>query len=105
MSEKALELLTREDFPQGIAAGIPKGIPLAAKFGEFEEETGKKEKQLHEFGIVYHPKGPYILGIMTKGSDFTLQANVISAISALVYQEVDTAAGLRTNLPPAPNQR
>lgn len=95
MSEKALQMLSREDFPQGISGGVPKGVTVAAKFGEYGEENGNKEKQLHEFGIVYHPKGPYILGIMTKGSDFNLQADVIKAISALVYNEVEAATALR----------
>lgn len=90
MSEKALELLTHEDFPQGIAAGVPKGVTVAAKFGEFESGIAGKGKQLHEFGIVYHPKGPYIIGIMTQGNDYARQAEAIRDISALVYREVDT---------------
>jgi beta-lactamase class A len=86
MSEKALQLLSKEDFPQGISAGVPKGVAVAAKFGEFEDGTNK---QLHEFGIVYHPKGAYILGIMTMGNNFELQAEIIRNISALIYHEVD----------------
>lgn len=87
MSEKALELLTRENFPQGIVAGVHKGVVVAAKFGEFDDG---KVKQLHEFGIVYHHKHPYIIGIMTQGNDFASQADAIREISALVYHEVDT---------------
>jgi beta-lactamase class A len=92
MSEKALQLLSREDFPQGISAGVPKGIAVAAKFGEFESGNRGEKKQLHEFGIVYHPKGHYILGIMTQGNDYTRQAEIIRDVSALVYREVDTGA-------------
>lgn len=86
MSEKALELLTHEDFPKGIAAGVPKGVTIAAKFGEFDDG---KIKQLHEFGIVYHHKGPYIIGIMTQGNDFARQTDAIREISALIYRQVD----------------
>ncbi|WP_243372327.1 serine hydrolase [Geotalea sp. SG265] len=89
MSEKALQLLTLEDFPQGIAAGIPKGTAVAAKFGESHQGS---EKQLHEFGIVYHPKGPYIIGIMTRGRDATALAAVIRDLSALIYGEVSAAS-------------
>lgn len=91
MSEKALQLLSKEDFPQGISAGVPKGVAVAAKFGEFESGTNGEEKQLHEFGIVYHPQGAYILGVMTMGNSFELQAEIIRNISALIYHEVDTA--------------
>lgn len=89
MSEKALELLSKEEFPQGISAGVPKGTIVAGKYGETQNETGKSELQLHEFGIVYHPKGHYILGIMTRGNDIKQQTDVIREISALVYHEVD----------------
>jgi beta-lactamase class A len=92
MSEKALELLTLEDFPQGIAAGVPRGVTVAGKFGEAASNTPGEEFQLHEFGIVYHPRGPYILGVMTVGSDPTSQAKVISGISALVYEEIESQA-------------
>jgi beta-lactamase class A len=86
MSEKALQLLTLEDFA-GISAGVPQGIAVAAKFGESNQGG---EKQLHDFGIVYHPGGPYILGVMTRGHDASAQAEVIKDLSALVYREVST---------------
>ncbi|MDD2733930.1 MAG: class A beta-lactamase-related serine hydrolase [Desulfuromonadaceae bacterium] len=92
MSEKALQLLSHEDFPKGISAGVPKGVVVAAKFGEFESGSHGEKKQLHEFGIVYHPKGHYILGIMTQGKDFEQQTEIIRDVSAMVYREVDTGA-------------
>lgn len=88
MSEKALKLLSLQDFPQGIAAGVPGNVPVAAKFGESAAGPGGEDKQLHEFGIVYHPSGPYILGIMTLGEDLASQAEIIRNISAMVYAEV-----------------
>lgn len=87
MSEEALRLLSREDFPQGISAGVPKGVAVASKFGEYEDGSGAK--QLHEFGIVYHLKGAYILGVMTQGNDFERQSEFIRDVSALVYREID----------------
>lgn len=90
MSEKALELLSLQDFPQGIAAGVPKGIPVAAKYGVDEGGAGK-DAQLHEFGIVYHRSQPYILGIMTQGHDLDRQAEILREISRMVYVEVDSA--------------
>lgn len=87
MSEKALRYLSTTDFDDGIAAGLPAGVTLASKFGEKTlVESGVRE--LHEFGIVYHPRGPYLLGIMTKGHDFARLASVIREISGAVYTEV-----------------
>lgn len=88
MSELALKLLTMEDFPKGIAAGVPPGIPVAAKFGEHAVNKNGGGKQLHEFGIIYHPKSPYILGVMTEGDNFDRQAEVIRTVSAMVFAEV-----------------
>jgi beta-lactamase class A len=97
MSERALQLLSLEDFPQGISAGVPKGVTVAAKFGEYTDNKITNGNQLHEFGIVYHPKGHYILGIMTKGSDFSRQTEIIREISAIVYQEVDSGTAISTS--------
>lgn len=94
MSEKALQLLSLQDFPQGISAGVPKGTVVASKFGENASGMGAKEKQLHEFGIVYHPKGPYILGVMTQGQDFERQAEIIRDISKIIYEAVDSTSVL-----------
>jgi hypothetical protein len=66
---------------------------VAAKFGEYiEKDKGGNYKQLHEFGIVYHPRSPYILGIMTRGNDFEKQAETIREISRLIYTEVGKTA-------------
>jgi beta-lactamase class A len=89
MSEKALKLLSLQDFPQGIIAGVPKGIVVSSKYGETAEGPSERNKQLHEFGIVYHPKHRYIVGIMTKGSDYGRMAQVIQGVSKIIYDEVD----------------
>lgn len=91
MSEKALKLLSLQDFPQGMSAGIPKGIKVAAKFGEVVPERPGEDIQLHEFGIIYHPRNRYILGIMTRGQRFDEQAEIIRDISKMVYTEVDSS--------------
>lgn len=93
MSEKALEYLSHMDFRDGIVAGIPRGVPVASKFGERTlESSGVKE--LHEFGIVYHPRGPYLIGIMTKGNDFGCLVTVLRDISAEVYGEMGRQRGM-----------
>jgi beta-lactamase class A len=88
LSEKALRYLTESTYRDGIVAGLPENIVVAHKFGErFSSRTGKR--QLHEIAIVYYPANPYILAIMTKGTDYDSLSKVIRDISELTYKEVD----------------
>lgn len=86
-SEKVLSILSNSDYNTGIAAGIPKNIILANKFGE---RFIGEEKQLHDCGIIYYPGNPYVLCIMSRGDDFKELEKVISEISKLVYEEIDS---------------
>lgn len=86
-SEKMLSLLARSEFDQGIVSGVPKELTVANKFGErFIED----EKQLHDCGIVYFPKNPYLLCVMTRGKDYIELTGVIRDISKMVYEEVES---------------
>ena len=92
MSEKALKLLSQVQYDEGIASGIPFNIKVANKFGEREYtlEPIHGRKQLHDCGIIYHPKKPYILCVMTKGSNFESLQRTIKEISTNIYQKVNT---------------
>lgn len=93
MSEKALELLTTPDFPQGIEAGVPKNITTAQKFGErgVVSPTGQLlSAELHDCGIIYYPSHPYLLCIMTKGAKFDDLTRLIRDLSTLVYHDIDS---------------
>lgn len=85
MSEKALRLLTKTEFQDGIVAGVPQDITIAHKFAERSYTTGE-EKQLHDCGIVYDPKGPYLVCVMTRGSDFNKLKDIIKNISIITYE-------------------
>jgi len=84
-SEKALELLTKAEFKQGLVANLPKSILIAHKFGE--REVGDGTHQLHDCGIVYYPKHPYLVCIMTKGPNFNDLSTTIEQISNKIYDE------------------
>jgi len=84
-SEKALELLSRAEFKQGLVANLPKNIPIAHKFGE--REVGNGTHQLHDCGIVYYPNHPYLVCIMTKGPNFNDLSATIEQISNKIYSE------------------
>jgi beta-lactamase class A len=94
MSEKALRYLSKFTFRNGMAAGIPPNIEIACKQGERTVSASKEGEQqelqqLHEFGIIYHPNRPFLLGIMSRGSDVDHLEKVIRDITRLVYEEVD----------------
>ncbi len=92
MSERALELLSKTQFPFGLAAGIPAGIKIAHKFGERHENL---VLQLHDCGIIYHPQHPYLLCVMTRGGDMETLRKIIQQVSRLVYDEVNRQASSR----------
>lgn len=87
-SERALELLSRSAYTRGLVQGVPRGVTVAHKFGE-RKLSDVSELQLHDCGIVYHRKKPYLLCVMTKGAVFTRLEQVISEISKMVYENVE----------------
>lgn len=90
MSEKALEYLANSEFKDGLVAGVPSNILVAHKFGERAFGDNKGKKQLHDCGIIYYPKHPYLLCVMTEGNSFELLDDVIRDISRVVYEEIST---------------
>ncbi|MBP9822358.1 MAG: serine hydrolase [Candidatus Pacebacteria bacterium] len=89
ISELALSFLVDVDYRDGLVAGVPSGIPVAHKFGERTGFQGGV-KQLHDCGIVYFDKNPYLLCVMTRGQDFSRLAETISEISRIVYRELES---------------
>lgn len=95
-SEKALELLSRTTFTQGLVAGVPEGTVVSHKFGTralLSEGSSVEDpdtvKELHDCGIIYYPDHPYFLCIMTRGTDFKKLESVIRDASALVWKEIE----------------
>lgn len=95
MSEKALRYLSRSAFRDGIVAGIPPNVDCAIKSGEraMQADAGggieKQIKQLHEFGIIYYPGRPYLIGVMARGEDSGKLTNVIRDVTTMIYEEID----------------
>ncbi len=90
-SEYALSLLTQVRFADGLNKGVPKDISIAHKFGERKNAGGMR--QFHDCGIVYYPKYPYLLCVMTRGNDTQKLVTAIQEVSAFVYKEVDSEYG------------
>ncbi|TLM65762.1 MAG: serine hydrolase [Deltaproteobacteria bacterium] len=88
-SEKALEILAKSEFREGIRAGLPAGVPAATKFGEWGDSADSTIVQAHEFGIVYYPGRPYLLGVMTRGKRGKPFNDLLAEVSRLIYQSVE----------------
>ncbi len=89
-SEEALKLLLEPDFSEGLKKGVPPDVEVAQKFGERtiytdDAQTQVEEKELHDCGIVYYPSNPYLLCVMTRGTDFTQLSTVIQNITRMSY--------------------
>lgn len=89
-SEKALVLLSRATFAQGLTAGIPDGVVVAHKFGEHIMVKGNTPSgvELHDCGIVYYPGRPYLLCVMTNAKDVASAYSIIKNISAKTYSAI-----------------
>lgn len=91
-SEAVLKILSETNYHDGLVAGVPKNTKVAHKYGERFPADFKNIKentiQLHDCGIVYHPKAPYILCVMTRGNDFQKQQAIIKQISHFFYEKI-----------------
>lgn len=86
-SEYLLSVLADSSFTQGMRAGLPPGVAVADKFGEYR--VSEDDLRLNDCGIVYRPHDPYILCVFTKGTNFDTLAGVISTISKMVFEELE----------------
>lgn len=87
-SEWALDILSKSEFRTGLVAGVPPTVAVAHKFGE-KSDASNGTVQLHDCGIVYYPKHPYLLCVMSQGPDFRLLDDVIAEISRITFSAVD----------------
>ncbi len=89
-SEHALELLSRAEFKDGIREPLPTEIAVASKFGERSVVTLPSLKvvatELHDCGIVYREKDPYLLCVMTRGKGFPELLGAMHAVSKAAYE-------------------
>lgn len=63
-------------------------VKVSHNFGE-KSDASEGTVQLHDCGIVYYPRHPYLLCVMSKGPNFELRDDVIANISQITFSEVD----------------
>lgn len=88
-SEYATELLAESTFKEGLVKKIPKTVAVAHKMGEWGDG---QTVELHDCGIVYVDKNPYILSVMTRGHDMTKLSDIIANISNMAYEAMSAPA-------------
>ena len=74
-SADMLQLMSREVLDNGLAAGVPRGVPVAHKTGNWGDAT-------HDAGIVFAPSGPYVFVALTSNG---YETSRINAVSEAVY--------------------
>lgn len=95
-SQKILEILTKVKFEHGLVKGLPPHVTVAHKFGTFtgtDKDGSVSFVELHDCGIVYNQKHPYILCVMTKGQDINKMSDFIAGISKSVYESAEDHYG------------
>lgn len=88
MSEKALTLLSQTEFGSGLVTGLPPGMNVAHKYGEWAIRNGSGAItgiELHDCGIVYAPNHPYQICIMTEGTNEKDLETTIQGVSKAVH--------------------
>ncbi len=90
MSEKAISILTKAKFADGLTAPLPIGTVVAHKFGEHIDGSGAQVTavELHDCGLVYLPNNPYFLCVMTHGKTLEGDEHIIQGVSDLIYKQV-----------------
>ncbi len=67
-SEKILKYMSQSTFKDYLSQGIPSGVTFAHKYGE-----NKEYDIFADSGIVYVPGKPYMISVIIKGKDSTLE--------------------------------
>jgi beta-lactamase class A len=75
-----IRLLVQEEFDNGLRAGLPPGVLLAHK-------TGNWGASIHDAGLVFAPKGTYVFVVLTEAAN---AAFLTRELSRTVYEYFTT---------------
>jgi beta-lactamase class A len=87
-SQEILNYLAKSKFPDKLAAGVPPGVTVAHKIGDFVEKNGNGEA-FTDCGIVYIPRRPYLLCMVSKTDEQTARVRM-QDISRMIYDFVSS---------------
>lgn len=93
-SEELLRILSQSHYTEGIRKYVPSNVQVSHKFWErrYISESGNEITQLHDCWVVYYPKYPYLLCIMTKWSstEFSSLEPIIQDTSRLIFETIQS---------------
>lgn len=78
-SAAMLDLLRRQAINDRLPAGVPPGVPVAHKTGNWDNAT-------HDVGVVFAPRGAYVIAVL---SDLAWENEGIVRLSRAVYEYFD----------------
>lgn len=84
-SDSALSLLTQTVFREGLVKELPASRIVAHKFGEAGND---QIHELHESGIIYLDNNPYMITVMSRGTDWNTLSGILGHISKIVYDKM-----------------
>lgn len=87
-SNQILEHLTRSQFNDKLPAGVPEGIKVAHKIGEYNDY--KENKAFMDCGIIYVPRRPYSVCMISVGDEKVARERMKKA-SQTIYNYVANA--------------
>lgn len=87
-SQEILNYLSKSDFTDKLVAGVPSGVTVAHKIGDFVEKNGNGEA-FTDCGIVYIPRRPYLLCMVSKTDEQTARVRM-QDISRMIYDFVSS---------------
>lgn len=91
-SQKILSYLAQTEFNDKLVAGVPSEVPVAHKIGVIEGDSYR------DCGIIYLPSRPYILCMISKGTEAEAQQRM-KDVSKMIYDYVSTANSTIINKP------
>lgn len=91
LSDKALELLTKSEYNNGLTRYIGDKMSVAHKFGEKNIDG---VFQLHEGGIFFTGSLDYVLIVMTRGKKQEAMADFIADVSKLIVDNLVSNYGI-----------
>jgi beta-lactamase class A len=84
-SSLILDKLTKTKFPDKLVAGIPSDVIVAHKIGDYNDDKGNEA--FMDCGIVYVPRRPYMLCMLSVGDEQTARERM-QKISKIIYDFV-----------------
>ncbi|MFZ4476259.1 MAG: serine hydrolase [Saprospiraceae bacterium] len=83
-SEYAAMLLNKSAFENGFSTAFPEKTRIWHKFGEWNDPSGLYE--LHQTAIFFIGNKPYMLTVMTRGTDPAVLSETLQALAKAVYE-------------------